>query len=378
LVWVLSHICWYESCHTYVGMSPVTHMLVWVLSHICWYMHHVWHDMSHGCYMCWYYSTYLQKHDLFMCVTRRIHRCDMTHSYVWHDPFTCVTWLIHICDMTYWHVWHDSFTRVTWITQMCAMTHSYVWHDSFICTTCLIHMCDMTHSCVWFDVITHTRGKVVPAQRTAKPRCPWIPWPKWCHTHKMRPITLANGSCHTYKWGVPHTWISQVKYTKIWIRHVTQYAKTRRGICAQFCVWHDPFTRVTWLIYMCDMTDCWYIRSYYSTFLQRQDSVMCVTQRIHTPKKNSFLHSSISPIMKCLNDARIKVSHVTNTIESCYMHITKKKMWHLCSRISPIMKWPNDVRIKMNYATNMSESCHVHINKKKCSTCVAEHLDLES
>ena len=34
--------------------------------------------------------------DAFMCVTWRIHVCDMTHSYVWHDAFICEIWLIHI------------------------------------------------------------------------------------------------------------------------------------------------------------------------------------------------------------------------------------------------------------------------------------------
>jgi len=31
------------------------------------------------------------RHDSFICVTRRIHMCDMTHSYVRCDSFTCVT-----------------------------------------------------------------------------------------------------------------------------------------------------------------------------------------------------------------------------------------------------------------------------------------------
>jgi len=32
-----------------------------------------------------------------VCVTWRIHICDMTHSYAWHDSFICVTWLIESC-----------------------------------------------------------------------------------------------------------------------------------------------------------------------------------------------------------------------------------------------------------------------------------------
>ena len=32
-----------------------------------------------------------------VCVTWRIHMCEMTHAYAWHDSFICVTWLIEWC-----------------------------------------------------------------------------------------------------------------------------------------------------------------------------------------------------------------------------------------------------------------------------------------
>ena len=50
-------------------------------------------------------------------MTRLIHTCEITHSYMRHDSFICVTWLIHMC--------------VTLLIHICDMTHSYVWHDSF-------------------------------------------------------------------------------------------------------------------------------------------------------------------------------------------------------------------------------------------------------
>jgi len=84
---------------------------------------------------------------------------DMTHSYVWHDSY--------LCDMTYdcrWAGWivsvpcaveQATYRRglicVTWLIHKCDMTHSFVWHDSFICVTWLIHMCDMT---VWTSDIS--------------------------------------------------------------------------------------------------------------------------------------------------------------------------------------------------------------------------------
>ena len=106
-----------------------------------------------------------------MCVTWRIHVCDMTHSCVWHDAFIRVTWRIHTCDRSY--AWDDSFIRVTWLIHTCGITHSYVWHfqctrftwlihardmahlyewqDSFIRVPWLIHTCATTHSYVWHD-----------------------------------------------------------------------------------------------------------------------------------------------------------------------------------------------------------------------------------
>jgi len=56
----------------------------------------------------------------FICVTRRIHMCDMAHSHVWHDSF---------------NVWHDAFICGTWLIQRCDVTHSYLRHDSFIYVT---------------------------------------------------------------------------------------------------------------------------------------------------------------------------------------------------------------------------------------------------
>jgi len=43
------------------------------------------------------------------------------------------------------------------------------------------------------------------------------------------------------------------------------------------CVWHDSFACVTWLVDMCDITHCWCMRRYHSTYLQWHDSILCVT-----------------------------------------------------------------------------------------------------
>jgi len=171
----------------------------------------------------------------------------MTHSYVWHDAFICVTWRIHMCDMTHSYVWQDAFICVTWRIHMCDMTHSYVWHDAFICVTWRLHMCDMTHSYVWHDafirVISHVSLRV-----------PWLIWTyDMTHSHICNELYIRltvlhdlfryetwlmqmwawlmgqnafcafcmlldvalvihmNEACQTHKWVVSHTWMSHVR-----------------------------------------------------------------------------------------------------------------------------------------------------------------------
>jgi len=74
----------------------------------------------------WYFS-----YDSFICVTWRIHICDMTHSYVWHVSFISATWHIHTGDMTHSYVWHDSFT----CENAAASSHAPKRHVSGSCHT---------------------------------------------------------------------------------------------------------------------------------------------------------------------------------------------------------------------------------------------------
>jgi len=76
----------------------------------------------------------------------------MTHSYVWDDSFICVTRLIHMCDMTH--------SYVTWLICMCKTNLLCFWHDSRArddssvgswhrtqtAIMCLSYLCDMTDS----------------------------------------------------------------------------------------------------------------------------------------------------------------------------------------------------------------------------------------
>jgi len=69
-----------------------------------------------------------------------------THSCVRHDSFMCVTWRIHACDMIRSSAWQDSFMLATWLIHTCVMTHPYVWLDLSMRVTRRIHLCNMTDS----------------------------------------------------------------------------------------------------------------------------------------------------------------------------------------------------------------------------------------
>ena len=75
----------------------------------------------------------------FACLTRRIHRCDRTHLYVWHDVFIYVTRLLHTRDFA-------SFMCLALLIFTCEISHPYVCHDSSICMTWRIHICDKPYS----------------------------------------------------------------------------------------------------------------------------------------------------------------------------------------------------------------------------------------
>ena len=220
-------------------MCDITHSHVWYrpFTDVTWLLHTsficvTWriHTCDVTIHMC-DVTPYVWR-DSSICVTWLIHMCDMTHSYVWRDSFICATWPIYMCDMThysmmpvpcpctslymtYWYVtrlihmcdvtqpyvWRFSSICVTWLMYMYDVTpHFYVWHDSSICVTWLIHMCDVTPSYVW--------------------RCP------------------------TYKWVMSHKWISPAHVgPSMWMCDVTHVYE-----------WREPFICATWLIYMWDMT----------------------------------------------------------------------------------------------------------------------------
>jgi len=160
---------------------------------------------------------------IHICVIRRVHMCDRTHSHAWHacslrshvlqDAFTCVAsafasvWCavftcvagrIHMRDMRV-HI------SVTWHIHKCDRMHLHVWHETFICVTGRNHMHDLrihTHSHTWH---VHSYAR---------------------HAHSYVQLTYS--------------------YVSLWFlcSSCTDTADVR----------DDAFICVTWQIHMCDMT----------------------------------------------------------------------------------------------------------------------------
>ena len=128
---------------------------------------------------------------LCICVTRRIHLCDVPHIYASFSVamccsmlqhvaqrvaaccsaqqigFTCLIsvphsialWRIHVFDMSLAYVRHEWFICVTCRQHVFSMNDSCMWHVACMCSAWMIHLCDMTNPygyhidniCVWHD-----------------------------------------------------------------------------------------------------------------------------------------------------------------------------------------------------------------------------------
>ena len=215
------------------------------------------------------HDAFMCVHDAFICVTRLIHTCNMTHSYVWHDAFVCMAWQIcmcgmslwHVCDMTYLCGCHDSFMRsmyhhsvkrnhrgrVTAVTALicttlfiytCDMTHSYVWHDSFICVTCLIHTCDMTQSYVWHDAFIHVTWLIHTCDMTHS----FVWHASFIHVTRLIHTCDINASLVSLSLFVRVTWrIHTCDTTHLYVWHDSFTCDMTHP-----CMWHECLIH-TWL-----------------------------------------------------------------------------------------------------------------------------------
>jgi len=191
---------------------------------------------------------------LFICISRLIRMCAMTHSY--ETLLTCdmrlmrVMWLVRMCDTTRCYTWLCLFGSVTLLVCVCHVTlrhescHTHQWsiHRTHMNESWrYLYVCDMTRSYVYhgsiIDVCDMTHASVEWRVRM----CDMIhPWPiRLCDmTHSSVEHTPLICVTHTPQTHTPH------------LRDI-----------------HDPFTWVIRPVNVCDMQ-----RSYV-----RYDSFICMT-----------------------------------------------------------------------------------------------------
>ena len=283
--WVRSHIRMsHVRCREHIWMSHVTLMneshpiYEWITPHIwtcrvprrvCIWMSHVLRRVYIWVYV-WY--------DSFICVTRLIYICDMTHSrrvYIWiyhadaaalhmcdMTQFVCVTWLIHTCDMThsrrvYIWVYHDDAAALHQLqTQECRTSTLARYGKSCHTHTCMSHVTHVNESCthtylgaLW-QVMSHTH---------MYESCHAYEWV--VHTHLpwraiVSHVTHTNESCHTHEWVMSHT-LTLARYgkschthTHVWVMshmlmsHVHTLTLARYG---NSCHTHEWVMSNTWM-----------------------------------------------------------------------------------------------------------------------------------
>jgi len=124
-------------CH-HDSMTHVTWLIhTCALTHlrVTWRIHV--RDMMH-----WH----LRRDSYFTHVTWLVRTRDVAYSHTWRHVFTC--WC---CGGSLWvavlrAINLKCHVRVAWLIHRCDMTHLYVWHDIFMYVKWLIHTCDVMHS----------------------------------------------------------------------------------------------------------------------------------------------------------------------------------------------------------------------------------------
>jgi len=172
---------------------------------------------------------------------------------------------MRICDMSrirMIHVTHLQMPLLSQIRMRCAMTHAYLWHDSLT--------------------------SVISRAQYHKQKETYIICKRAQYHEQKETCIICNSST-----SVLHLWECRIRICSIY--DITCW-----------CVCHDPYVSVTWLVGMCAMTH---------SYLWH-DSLMCVP----------WLEANSSPFrMPVMSQTRIRCAmthaylwHVTNTNESCH------------------------------------------------------------
>jgi len=156
------------------------------------------------------------------------HRC---YSHVWRDSFICMKWCAHICHVPHLHTWH-----IQWHTNaicMCATTRSYVWNDMFMCgyASCTYVTHTMAHPC--HSHLWHDRFKCIKRYVHMCNTPQLHMWHMYWHTNAIYMCDMT----HSYVWNDMFTCVICLTY-----------------ICDTCNGTPMPFTCVTWLIHMYEIT----------------------------------------------------------------------------------------------------------------------------
>jgi len=166
---------------------------------------------------------------------------------------------------------------------ICMYIHVLAWHDSFVSVTWLIHVCDMTSSCTWHDSFIYMQVSIN------------LSFPRSVHWIILFGFSLSFYDLKIWYTYIRVTWlIYMCDMTHLYVRHDSLYVR-HESLIYYMCDMNHWYTyiQVTWLIYMCDMTHL-YVRhdsSICATWLiymcdmthlyVRHDSSICATWIIH-------------------------------------------------------------------------------------------------
>jgi len=278
VTWLIHYHVWHDSFTTMCDMTHSLPCVTWLIHYHVWHdsfnvpLHKSSALQLSQLYLTWLIHMCDMTHshvwlDPFLCVRR------FSHSNVWQDSFTVflhkssrrtwsptlTTWLIHMCDMSHLYVWHDSFICVTCRIHMCDMIDSpgpSLQHAATHCNTLqhpATHCSTLQHTAAHFNTLQHNVTYCNTLQHTAA----------HCNTlqHTATHCNTLQTHCNTLQ----HMTESRCPSTRALRsprRHLPLPCSTwpihRRALTHSYVwhhhtfhcnVWHDSIICDTWLIH---------------------------------------------------------------------------------------------------------------------------------
>jgi len=238
---------------------------------------------------------------------------------VWHDAFICVTWRIHMCDVTHSHVWHDSFTCV-----ICCTVRVCPPNRNGLCHVNETHRNELCHVNETNEFIPMSEWVMSPMNESCHV-CEWVmsPMTELCHmneTNEFIPIKLIpirlyhmntahmnslifrhHSLCHVNK--SCHIWMSHVTYVNesyhVWMRRIWTHSYS------DITCYVTSISHVTYEWVMSHMNESCHIWMSHVTY----ESVM---SHIHESCHIWMSHVTYEWVMSHMNEScHIWMSHVS-------------------------------------------------------------------